>query len=473
MEALPVNIDFSSIRVSGEGDFIILSVNHAINLKMLPEHLDEIEVLKDSLLFFKNRIDAEQAILEVYQAEKSMIFEHFKPLADQNIPLKVDEISAMADFMRSRLKDIKLEQLEIQKNIAKDQEEYNRVNRMLSKKQDLYGKPRGEVHIQVNAPAPAKGRLKILYNTRQAGWEPVYDIRAGDPDKPIDLQMKANAYQNTGEDWENVNLTFSTGLPYVSGQRPSLATWFLRFQPKHPPATRRPAMERSAPAGNDYFLIDAEEEMLSDAVEVSETMTTVEYVVSRPWNITSGRDKQLVDLKSCRIPASFGYHSIPKLNNKAFLIAKIDKWQDYKLLPGKANLFFEDTYVGESYIDPVVVSDTLELSFGHDAGIIIERERLTEYTGRSLLGGKKTKTIAWEISLRNNKKQDINLVIFDQMPVSTHRDIEIDILNYSGADLDKRTGLLKWHFKLKPAQTEKFDFRYSVTYPRDKQLILE
>ena len=124
-------------------------------------------------------------------------------------------------------------------------------------------------------------------------------------------------------------------------------------------------------------------------------------------------------------------------------------------------------------IDPGVVTDTLELSLGYDAGIIIERERLTDFTSRSFFGGKKTETIAWENNVRNNKRHDIKLVLFDQIPVSTDKDIDVELLESSGASLDKNTGILTWRLELKASESDTKIMKYSVTYPRDKDIVLE
>ena len=67
----------------------------------------------------------------------------------------------------------------------------------------------------------------------------------------------------------------------------------------------------------------------------------------------------------------------------------------------------------------------------------------------------------------------MNLVIDDQFPVSTNKDIEVEYIDKGGAQFNEQTGILTWRLKLDPAKSVKLNFRYSVKYPKDKMVILE
>ena len=45
-------------------------------------------------------------------------------------------------------------------------------------------------------------------------------------------------------------------------------------------------------------------------------------------------------------------------------------WEKLSLIDGMANVYFGNTYVGESKIDTRLISDTLELSLGRDNQIL-------------------------------------------------------------------------------------------------------
>ena len=75
--------------------------------------------------------------------------------------------------------------------------------------------------------------------------------------------------------------------------------------------------------------------------------------------------------------------------------------------------------------------------------------------------------------MKNNKNQEINIIVLDQVPVSTAEDIEVNVLNISGAKHNLETGEIKWEFVLKPVDKKELELKYSVKYPKYKTLIIE
>ena len=140
------------------------------------------------------------------------------------------------------------------------------------------------------------------------------------------------------------------------------------------------------------------------------------------------------------------------------------------LLPGEANIFFEGTFTGKSYIDPNNIKDTLSLSLGRDKRIIVKREKLKEFTSRKFIGANQREQYAWEISVRNTKPETIKVTIEDQVPVSQNSQIEVTTVDLSGAKYNKDTGKLSWDLQLQPNETKKVVLKYEVKYPKDKQV---
>ena len=116
--------------------------------------------------------------------------------------------------------------------------------------------------------------------------------------------------------------------------------------------------------------------------------------------------------------------------------------------------------------------DTLIFSLGRDKNVIVKREKINEFNKTQLLGSKKVEMFAWEISVRNNKKQEIELIIEDQVPVTNSREINVKYIDLGGAIKEKHSGLIKWNVKLQPSSNKKLKFRYEVRYPSDIILML-
>lgn len=204
-----------------------------------------------------------------------------------------------------------------------------------------------------------------------------------------------------------------------------------------------------------------------------EQATTIEFQITLPYTVKTDGKKQLVHIQDHEISSSYQYYTTPKLDPHAYLTANLTNWEQYNLLSGEANLFFEGTYLGRSFLDVENTDDTLSLSLGQDRNIVISRTKEKEYSDRKFLSNKKIDSRNWKIEVRNKKKTSINLIIEDQFPLSTNDEIEVSHKSYQGASLEKETGLLQWQLELAPSEQKAVEFAYEVKYPKKKVIKLE
>jgi Domain of unknown function (DUF4139)/N-terminal domain of unknown function (DUF4140) len=201
--------------------------------------------------------------------------------------------------------------------------------------------------------------------------------------------------------------------------------------------------------------------------------TTTVYEIKEPYTILNDGKTYMADIDGYEMKAQFEYYAAPKIEADAFLTAKIVDWQELNLLPGEANLFFEGTFLGKSLLDVANAGDTLNLSLGKDKGVAVKRTLLKDYSSKRFIGSNKTDTRQYEIVVRNNKQQSINIIVEDQFPISTQKEIEVQDRKYEGAKLDDDTQKLTWQLTVEPKKENKVNFRYEVKYPKDKTLQLD
>lgn len=209
------------------------------------------------------------------------------------------------------------------------------------------------------------------------------------------------------------------------------------------------------------------------ATKTVENQTTVEFEVSEPYSIKSNGEKLSIDLKEFSIEAIYEYYAVPKLDKDAFLIARIINWDQYNLLEGEANLYFEEAYVGRSILDAKSLSDTLNISLGRDKSIVVGRKKVDEFSRRRTVGTNKLETREFEILVRNKKSQAIKLKLFDQLPVSSYNNINVTPTELSNGKLDELTGEITWQIDLKPKEQTELKMSYEVKYPKKERLALE
>jgi len=206
---------------------------------------------------------------------------------------------------------------------------------------------------------------------------------------------------------------------------------------------------------------------------VKENQTTVEIEVATPYSIKSNGDKLQVELKKHDIEALYEYYAIPKLDKDAFLVAKVIHWDQYNLLEGEANLYFEEAFVGRSILDAKSLQDTLNISLGRDRSIVISRIKNEQFSKRKTIGGNATETRGFKTTIRNKKSQPINLILFDQIPVSVINDISVNPVELSKGMLNDKTGKISWELNIEAQQQKEINLQYEVKYPKRERVILE
>lgn len=224
-------------------------------------------------------------------------------------------------------------------------------------------------------------------------------------------------------------------------------------------------------AAGGAIVVDLKKGM-EDYVNETDNQLNVTYEIDLPYDVPTNGKEQVVSLKEKLAPATYKYFAAPVKDKDAYLLGCIGGWESLQLLPGEANIIFEGTYVGKTFINPGSTSDTLNLTLGKDRRVVITREKLKDFSSVKFLGAKKLQTFTYEITVKNNKKEAIQLQVKDLFPIPTDKEIEVELLDYSGADLDKEQSFITWNMELKPGESRKFRMSYSVKYPKDKVLPL-
>jgi hypothetical protein len=552
-------LDEKSIQVKGQGNFIIQAVNKRLDFLHKKELDEKAEALERAIEEIEKRQSSLRNRLQVLDTKMSVLTAN-KSIGSSQTGTSMTALKATLDFFDAEHTKIINEELQIKMQIEANKEEIGglRNQRFALKQSD--NRSTSEIRIRIKAPTAGQASFQLNYLVANAGWYPKYDLRVKSITEPLQLQYKAEIYQNTGGDWKNVKLRLSNANPNQSGQTPSLEQWQLNFVglavprnfnlPQLPSSISGQVLDhRNAPLAGvsvlvkgstlgtvtdqegKYFLVlpknestlvfsfvgkQIEERQVSnesilnvtlidegtivmnevaDAVFYKKSLdqlpfagenaqeelltqlvfnpTTVEIEVAEPYSIKSNGERTLVDLKTYEIPASYRYTAIPKLEKDAFLQAEISDWSQYSLLEGESNLYFEDGFVGRSILNPNALQDTLEISMGRDRSILIQREKVDQFSKKRTIGSNITESRGYEILVKNNKSQAVTLQVKDQIPVSVNSSITVTTGELSGGVADPVTGIVTWEITLAPGGQQKLSLRYEVKYPKSERIILD
>ena len=479
-------VEQNSVQVTGKGDFVILGVKQKVNYINHTKKSAEFLALEDTTEKIKLALEHLKDKKHILTKEEEMILSN-QQVGGKDKALTADEFEEYLDLFRDRLTEIKTAKSKTQRDLTKKEALYNEFSRQLASMNSQHNKPTTEVTVTVSAKTRLTIGLELVYLVMNAGWTPIYDLRSKNTSSPMQLIYKANVYQNTGVDWERVKIKLSTGNPSLNGTKPELSPWYVDIQQNKPEMVRF-----MAPAARDMELKKTEEVATESNVEAegavwdlnpvyanttanyvkaTENTVSVEFDVAVPYSVPSDGNYVLMDVQTFQIPVQFKYYTAPKLDNGVFLTALLSNWEQYNLVSGNANVYFEGTFVGETYLDLANTNDTLLVSLGRDKKVIVKRETIKDFTSKKMIGSNRKIEYAYEIVARNAKKDTAYLVIEDQIPVSKNSEIEIEILELGGAELNKETGKLIWRVSLNAAEEKKTVFRFTIKHPKGKNII--
>ena len=198
-----------------------------------------------------------------------------------------------------------------------------------------------------------------------------------------------------------------------------------------------------------------------------------EFEISQPLTLTPDGKTTTTEIARYQLPATYQYLGIPRADKDAFLVADATDWQQHSLLEGEANVYFENSFIGKTILDPTTASDTLHFSLGRDNGIRIQRTKVSARSSHRLLASTQEQDMTWRITVKNSRKEAVSLTLQDQIPVSENSNITVTTEELSGGQLDKSTGIVIWQLQLQPNEQREFIVQYRVKYPKSRRLVVE
>lgn len=498
--------DPQSIQFFANQTYRLVSVSTEMDFLAAEQYNPKIAILKDSLEKTKDLLQLNSDIFNSYQAELAVLNTN-RDLKGENQNLSIAQIKEAGEYYRTRTLEINKQVSKLNKEKQKLNNQIELIRYQLTELNFNENQRSNQIIVLIDSEVATTSSCTIRYLVSDCGWAASYDLAATDLNQKINLKYKARIYNNTGNDWNNVDLILSTADPLLSASQPILEPWYIDFQALNQAKNKTPqsplnykADYRSNVASElsvanqrvyDNYMLDKDEEMLTfgddfkrldqkknqkpavklKQIEISEL--SAEFVITNKFSCPSDSKPYSVDVKEMNLDANFSHVSIPKLDQGAFLIANITGWQELDLVPGPTNVYFGGVYVGVSQIDTRNVGDTLALSFGRDTKVTVLRKLKKEVSSKKVMGSTKKETYLYETSIRNNQNVPIKINVFDQIPLSKNTDITISTDEISNGSKDIITGEVKWEITLQPGETKNIEIGYSVKYPKDAQIKIQ
>ncbi|MBS1759726.1 MAG: mucoidy inhibitor MuiA family protein [Bacteroidetes bacterium] len=506
---LSTNVDLNTLQISLPENVALLSQRYSVfyPASMPVIKLKEVEKLEDSIANLQKSISRTQNLIAIEKKiiDKTgvLIESSVKSAGDKTI--SSTDLLKLVEYYNAKIEKSETNIFNYNQIIADQNKKINGMQQQIAqlmKDKSAKEKPYGQVFLQVLCKSADEIPVNLSYYTNNAGWTAVYDVRVNSKTNKIKLVYKAMLSQTSGIDWKKTKLTLSTGTPTFGVAAPILSPWYLQlYVPGIYSDLQKRAVQGNAMRNNiqssisgkvaglevvtsGYGAYRINDEALAEVKTVdpstlgqyttlSQGQLNSNFEIDLPYDVPSDGQLQYVTIKDKEIRAIFKNYAVPRIDKEAYLLAEIADWESLDLLPGDANIIMDDTYIGRSLIDPNTTADTLNLALGRDKRVEVKRSLVKELSSLKSSGGSNKQIFTYEIVVKNNKAADVNLLLKDQIPLCTIKEVEISLNeDNSNADVNKETGVLSWILDLKPGEIKKLRFSYTVKYPKDKKIVI-
>jgi len=227
-------------------------------------------------------------------------------------------------------------------------------------------------------------------------------------------------------------------------------------------------------ASNGVVLVTLKNSM-DDFVTQKENELNMVYNIDMPYTIPGNGKEQTIDLQTKETSAEYKYYCAPRLDTETYLLAEIANWERLNLISGKANITYDGTYVGESFIDARSTHEKLTLTLGTDKRVPVKREKVQDYSSTKFLGNDVKQVFTYKMTVKNNQNKPVKMVLKDQYPLSTQKNIEVELISKDTTPWTANkedVGVITWEEELKAGETKVYQISFSVKYPKGSNLNL-
>lgn len=491
-ENLPKNIEKNSIQVNSSKGLILKEIKFEQN------YFDELpESDKNSLLLNKKNLENELKVIsdKIVQTIKEKEFVQGvinKSIQPENqdkteIEINPDKWLSFLNFYHDKNTEFDRDLRELNKEKDKVIEKLENVIFNLKKYDTVQQKINNCVVVKIESISEGEKELQLSYIVYGPNWEPIYDLRVDSETKKLRIEYNALVRQNTGENWDDVKLVLSTAQVQISGIQPELTPWNINFFLPSPPAaspmmktdikrkkglgmTGKISMEESDEFAADEDLIEIQKPI----AEVKKGATAVVFIIDEKTTIKSTNDENKVSILVKDFDAYFKYNSIPKLSPYFYLKAKVKNVSEFPLLPGETHIFLDGSFVANSNISMIAPDEEFWTSLGIDESITINYKLIRRYEKNEGLFTKKRKVnFEYKIEVINKKKTAEEINIFDQIPISNHEEIVVELIEPKIKDDKNDIAIdelkkISWKYNIEPSEKKEIKFEFSVESPSDK-----
>jgi len=465
---LPQSLMTDSVRANGKGVNITGVALRYVEKVAGDEWADH--PLKKKLIKIEAQIRAENDALTNYREQLRVVDTMMRLTTNQSDrearanALNVDSWQKALAFLEEKRSGYQEKIRESDEKLDKLRKEQSRLSIRFNADVQVAKLSATEVEVSYVRATESAAKVELEYLVNNVSWTSVYDLRGSAEGSEFQLVSHAIIRQNTGENWPDAVVTLSTARPATSVSPGILQPWRVDASSLFSNRMNKGDSGR-ANAREDAL------ESVSESSGVSESgdSTTVSITLPGRENILSDNSDHRVTLSTASLKATLAHVAVPSLSNYVYLKARI-KNSSPAPVQGTMNAFLDGNFVGAITLkNSAAVGEEFDVFLGADQRMQLKRTlKRGDIEKSGLFGGKIDVVNQWEIEVANFTKRTKEISVYDQYPIPADPNIATKYIGASRAETSKdANGILVWKVELKSGEKAKFDFSYSLTFPKE------
>ncbi|KAL0070022.1 hypothetical protein AAF712_002919 [Marasmius tenuissimus] len=428
---LPWVMDTDSFRVEGKGKATILDVKLLENPAEYQATSPELEALQSKKIHIDKALGrCKDAIDSLKSYLRSLNTQHTNATDLASVLSNYETAASQQD---GRLVELEEQMKNVDKEIAAEKKRLSPRDAAERGRHAYIGLVADDEDTEVE--------LILKYAVRSANWTASYDVRVDTAvsEKSVTLIYKANITQNTSESWEDVPLTLETTTPTYGVSLPTLTQWTVSaFSPvvyKAAAVRAEAAKEEEVEESDDdmgFGLFDGGPSLEAAVADVvSKGALSATFKIPGLVTVPPTNSQHTFTIAELKLDALMTWFSIPKVDARVHLKAKVNNDSEFTLISGDANIYVDGSFVSKSRVPLVSPLQHFDCALGVDPSVLIAYHPVEKNTSTSGFYNKTT-THAYtqRLTIENTRTNNVPLLkIVDHVPVSNNSQVTVKLLS--------------------------------------------